>query len=377
MQKAFDFLATVIPGWTPSESQLDTWVIEAVGNQGADIATLTTEVPKSIYRYFGATLFRVPPLDATAATAASTWFLSDSLGHLIPAGTQVAINDGAGTPQLFTVLTDVIVPGGSSETGVGQVVLIASNPGSASSDIGSVDGIVTLQDTFAWVDHITQTTITTGGQDAETDDDYLDRLTSELQTMSPRPILPVDFSILARNVTGVQRAAAIDGYNPGDMTFGNERMIAIAAVDSAGVAVSSGVKTAIESYLESMREVNFVVNTLDPDSVAIDVTIHFTTLVGYSISDVETRVTTAIQTFLDPAMWGITGNDNPNDPRTWNNTTLIRYLDLANVIKNVSGVDVINLLELGLHGGSLLSTDLDLSGIVPLPALTTLSVVGI
>ena len=44
---------------------------------------------------------------------------------------------------------------------------------------------------------------------------YINRLTAELQLLAPRPILPADFAALATSVTGVFRAMAIGGLNPG------------------------------------------------------------------------------------------------------------------------------------------------------------------
>lgn len=376
MQRGFDYVQAKIPGWQPSEGQLDTMIIEAAGSEGADIATLTTEVPKTVFRYLGAVLFGIPPIDATSAVATSTWFLTDALGHTIPAGTQVGIADINGDLQPFEVLTDVVVPGGATQTAVGGVVLIASNAGILSSAIGSIGGEVQLLDVFSWVDHITQATISIGGQDAESDDTYLGRLSLNLQTMSPRPILPNDFAILAQNVAGVQRAAVLDGYNTGDGSFGNERMVTIISLDALGNAVSLATRNAISAYLESMRELNYVVHTTDPAIYAIDVTVNFTTTAGYSPTEVAGRVTDAIQNFLDPRYWGISDIDDPNDPKTWNNVTVIRYLELGTAINNVAGVDVVTLLTLGPHSGTLAAQDLVLTGLVPLPNLVTLVVVG-
>jgi hypothetical protein len=61
---------------------------------------------------------------------------------------------------------------------------------------------------------VVTTTVSAGGVDAENDIAYRDRLAAELTLSSPRPILPDDFAILARNVTGVTRALAVNGSIP-------------------------------------------------------------------------------------------------------------------------------------------------------------------
>src|SRR5215831_17288305 len=119
MQRCFDYMATKFPGWTPSEGQLDTAILEATSSEAADIASLTTEVPKTIFRYFGAKIIGLVPLDAVSATCTSTFFLSDSLGHIIPDGTQVSITDQAGNSVPFVTLGDVQVPAGQNQTTVG------------------------------------------------------------------------------------------------------------------------------------------------------------------------------------------------------------------------------------------------------------------
>lgn len=377
MANAFNYLKTKIPGWQPSEGQVDVWLIEAVAGEASDIGTLVSQVPLSIFRYFGQNLMGIPQIGASYAQVASTWFLTDNLGHLIPAGTQVSIDDASGTPQAFTVLVDVIVPGGATQTGVGQVQLIANTPGVASNNLGIVGGVVDLVDTLAWVDHITQTGPTSNGADAESDDEYLGRLTEELRTMSPRPILPIDFSILARNVPGVQRAVTIDGYNTANATFGNERMVTVVSLDSSGNGVSVPVRTAVQTYLDAKRELNFVVNTMDPQVTVVDVLCNFKVLPGWVISDAQANVVATITDFLSPIKWGIDKQgDDPDLPVTWNNQSIVRYLELAAAIDNTPGVDIITLLQIGPHLGAMASSDLNITGVVPLPNPGTITVVG-
>jgi len=364
MQRAFDYLALKIPGWVPAEGNLDVWMIEAFGNEAADIQTLSSEVPKSLFRYMGSKLFSIQPIDAISATCNTTWTMIDNLGHTVPAGTQCSILDGNGNSVPFTVMFDLIIPGGQTQ---GTATISASTPGAAASGIGSANGAVTLIDPLVFVQGITQVAATAGGIDAETDDQYLSRLSNELQTMTPRPILARDFGILAENVQGVQRAMAIDLYNPADQTTNNQRMTTVYCLDSAGNPVSSTVKTNVQTYLQSLREINFVVNMDDPTKSEVNVVVAVTMNVGYTSADIISRVTTAIINFLNPATWGISPSDTPSDPITWINTPVINRLELASAITTVVGVNVINSLTLGLHSGSQAATDLALPGKAPVP----------
>lgn len=367
IQRCFDYMEAHFPGWEPSEGQLDVAIIEAISSQAADIATLTTEVPTSIFRFFGSKLVGVIPIDATAATATATFYMTDNLGHIIPDGTQVTIFDGTGNAIPFVTVGDSQVAAGDTSTAVGAVLLAAVVPGADSSGVGSVGGSVALVDILPFVDHITQETVSDGGLDAESDTDYLNRLAVELQLVAPRPILPKDFSIMARNVTGVQRAATIDGYNTADSTYNNERMVTVVPIDSAGAAVSAGIRTSVHDYLASFRETNFVVNTTTPTSTTVDVTTDVLLAAGYGQNDVQYRVEQAINDFLDPATWGIDPSDDPNNPVSWNNLTVVKYLELAAAISSVPGVAYVISLAIGLNGGAQTAADHNLTGVAPLP----------
>jgi hypothetical protein len=156
----------------------------------------------------------LPPQDATPASVYSTWTLIDTLGHTIPAGTHVGISDAAGNINAFLTLVDVVVSAGSSATPAGSVQLQAVTPGLAASGLGGVGVAAQLIDTLDFVSTVVLSTATAGGLDAEDDATYLDRLQRKLRLLSTRPILPSDAAILARDVAGVYRAVAIDGFNP-------------------------------------------------------------------------------------------------------------------------------------------------------------------
>jgi len=375
MQKCFDYMATQFPGWEPSEGQLDTAILEAVSSEAADIASLTTQVPKSIFRYFGSTLMGITPQDATYATATSTWYMINTNGYIIPDGTQVTIVDDAGNLVPFVTLGDVQISAGSSNTATGGVTLVAVEAGVDSSGVGNPSDNVQLLDILPFVDHITLTTTSAGGLDAESDDDYLTRLSVELQLIAPRPIMARDFAIMARNADPViQRATCIDGYNTADSTSNNQRMVTVVALDSTGAGVSSGVRTEIQNYLAGYREVNFVVNVGTPTFTNVDVTTNVLMVKGYSLNDVQYRVQTAIQNFLAPTTWGIDPSDDPNDPISWNNTTVVSYLELAAAISSVPGVAYVISLAIGLAGGAQSSADKTLTGYAPVPHVGTVVV---
>lgn len=214
-QLALDIYAYIqarVPQWEPNDGNLDTWIIQAITTLAAELRELASNVPTDIYRYFGATLMAIPPIDATHSTVSATFTVQDTQGYTIPAGTQVAIRDSAGNLVPFETGAAVVINPGSTTA---VISMTSIDPGAETAGLGGVGVAAQLLDTLSYVSSVVLTGATTGGVDAESDDTYLNRLTVALRLLSTRPILPSDFAILTRtSFTEVYRAVAIDGYNP-------------------------------------------------------------------------------------------------------------------------------------------------------------------
>jgi hypothetical protein len=372
LQEIYDYLRGRIPGWQPANGSLDVWLAEAFAEIAADIRDLAQDVPPAIFRYFGATIAGVEPQDAVSATVDTTWTMKDDSGYTVPAGTEVAVRDASGNLQTFETLADfVVAPGSTTAT---PVTVVAVIPGADGSGLGSAGQALEIQSLLEYVTSVTMIAATSGGQDAETDDDYLNRLRTRMLLLTPTPILPQDFAVLARDIPGVMRSVAIDGLIP-PSSHGNERAVAVAMTDEDGLAVSAGIKAAVVAYLDSLREVNFLVSAFDPTYTQIDVTVQVKARPGFT--NVQADVVAALQQFLSPATWGIPDEGNPRD---WNLTTAVRYLEVAEVINRVDGVDYITTtggnfdLQTRIHSGSLGRTDIALSGEAPLTTAGTITV---
>lgn len=370
LNDAYSFIQNVIPGWTPSDGHLDVWLLQSVASVASESRDVASEVTRSIFRWYGAYLIGLPPIDATAATSETTWTMIDSGGYTVPGGTQVAITDDYGNVIPFETMDDITVFPGSNVTAVGAVNIIASAPGADGNAIGTAGSNIELLDPLTFVDHIVLEAVTSGGQDAETDDDYLNRLSSTLQMLAPRPILPEDFSVFARNIPGVWRATTLDGYNPTTATYNNPRTVSIAVIDQDGNACSTSVKNAVLADLEARREVNFQIYVIDPTYTTIKVTATIQALSGWDITSVQADIEAALNSYLSPATWGTTQLDQ----RAWVNNVNIRYLEISTVINNVNGVDYIASLTIGAGAGAMGTADLVMSGVAPLPQPGTMTI---
>lgn len=536
LQKCFDFLIGAVPGWTPAEGNLDVWLAEAIATETSELTSVASRVPDTLFRYFGKSLVGLPAVDATSATATTTWTMRDNAGYTIPAGTQVSVRNAAGESIPFLTANSVTVPPGSTVTATGAITIVASDPGADGSGLGTPGGTIQLIDILDYVTTVTQVAATSGGLDAEADADYLNRLVLNLQLMTRTPIVPADFAKLTLNIAPAFRVAALDGYNsihnllsanassvetsaagwanysnttlaqsgaqfldgikslsmvaiaaadmfvasspaiavlPGDsmtavasfranttgrnckvglrwltagmadisvsygstvadtnagwaqasvvaaapataafvevvafvaapvlgethymdkasvrrgagtdwiigdtLETGNARMITVVPVDSAGNALSAPAKSDIKTYLQALREINFVVNVMDPTYVNIDITTDIHVLTGFDAPTVRAAVSSALTNYLSPATWGqpIGAVDRSADIHEWINDTVVRLYDTSHVIKGVDGVDYIKTLTQGIHGAGLTAADVPIGSVVPLPTAGTITV---
>jgi len=338
------------PDWIPNDSNLETWMIPVGSRMTAYIAEIASQAPPAIMRYLGQ-LVGVTPTDAFTATVPSTWTVIDNpADRVIAAGTLVSLEDADGNPIAFEVDHDVTILAPALTTAAGEVLLRAVEEGSASNGLGAAGVVVDLLDPIVWVDTATLTAASSGGADQETDADYLNRLSARLTLLTPRPILPRDHALLARDLAqqnGVEvRALALDGYNPADSTFDNERMVAIAMVEvGTGADVDAGVKTAVDDGLQAMREVNFVVNVIDPVRNVIDVIFTITPSPGADTAAAVADAIANVESYLSPANSGIPVGSTVG----WDDVDTLRRQEISYVINNTEGVDHWDVLTIGLR----------------------------
>lgn len=366
---AFVYLQAQYPGWAPNNGNLETILIEALARMVAETRDVASSVPTSIFRYYGASILGLLPLEDAPASGATTWTAKDTAGYTVESGFLIGIRAAGDQLIPFEAVNTVVIPPGSVSTAIGEVVIRALSSG---SDSNALSGNAELIDSLDWVSTIVVAGATSGGVSAEEDSVYLSRLVTEIQLFSPRPILPADFAVLARTIPGVYRALAIDGYNPAGPSFNVERMVSVALADELGDPVSALVKGQVDALLQAEREVTFVVNIIDPTYSYVDVSVQFVSLAGYSPADVGAEIVSSLGGYLSPDKWGSSSGDNKN----WVSQPTVRYLEIATVINSVPGVDYIQSLTMGVNPSILVSSDIVLSGVAALTRPNNITALG-
>lgn len=395
-QESFDSLTALVPGWEPAEANLETMVLEETAAMAAEVRDVASQVPTTIFRYMGAALFGVPPIDSAPAYVTSTWTVTDTQGYTIPAETQLTISKTGTELYGFQVLTDVDIPPGATATQPGEVELQALISG---IDANGLSGEIETVDSLPWVATITlqnadgSAATSSGGVDAELDQDYLDRLVGQLQLIAPGPVVADDFATLYKSVAGVERALALDGYNPADNSWTNEKMVTLVAVDESGNPASAAAKADGAALFATggpyEREVNFIVNFADPTYTIVDVTVDVTIVAnlqpaavpgasGPTPAAVVEAVRSELTSYLDPSNWGKSYEREALDSlmlsKDWVLADHVYYLELTTLVNNVEGVARVTSLTFGVSGGALSGADLFLPGAAPLTRPGTITV---
>ena len=360
----YEYIRLVFPNWNPKEPHLATIFTEAIAEQIAKLMRLAQDVPPEIFKYFGR-LVDILPDNATYAYASTTWTMVDNAGYTIPEGTALRLLIGGDEYAIFETIEDTVIAPGA--TVVAGVTVKAQEEGAEASGL---DSDPELMDILDYVSTVTLDGPTSGGNDAEDIDSYLSRLSTRLQLLADRPILPRDFEIYAESVAGVARAVAVDGYNPANATFNNERMVTLYLMTETGANVGQPVKDAVQGLLEAAREVNFIINIADPTQTVIAVVSTVRATPGIDTAALDASVTAAVLAYLSSATWGTPRWD---DTRKWVNTMVVRHYEIAEVINNVTGVDYIE--SLTLNGNP--NVDVALGGVVGVPAPTSTAAITV
>ena len=295
--QVFANLAARVNGWQPHDANLDTWLIEAFAEAGAEIRSLAADVPASIFSTFGTRVLGLPPNAATAATGVATFTATDSAGYTLDTGATFGMPRSGNDLVAFATLQPATIAVG--QTSVTNVPFAAVELGAEGNGLS---GEGQMLDPITWVSKVNVPVATSQGQDAEEADAYVDRLANLFPAVALRPILPQDFAVLAMQlVAGVGRAVAMNLYDPAAKTWNNARTVTLVLTASDGTPCSSTVKAQVEKLLDELREVNWVIHVIDASYEAIPVAATVVAYAGQDMETVKAACVEALTQYLSPA----------------------------------------------------------------------------
>lgn len=376
--QVFARLAERVPGWQPHDGNLDTWLTEAYAEIGAEIRSLAADVPASIFGTYGTRVLALPPHPAAAATGSATFTATDTAGYTLDTGATFALARSGNDLVAFTTLASASIPVGKTE--VAGVPVVAVELGAAGNGLL---GEGQMLDPITWVAKVSMPIATSGGADAEEPEAYVNRLANLFPAVALRPILPLDFAVLAMQlVPGVGRAVTMNLYDPVAKTWTNARTVTLIVTDEHGQPVGTTIKGQVETMLDGLREVNWVMHVIDPLYTSINVTATVVAYAGQSMEQVKAACASALSEYLSPANFrlgemspAIEGGEVINPPvgEAKPRQQTIYLNELIALLDRTLGVDRVTTVTIGgtyaAHLSSALSTGAAITSL-PITGLT-------
>lgn len=354
VETAHTYAATVIPGYvrdpaSPLSAMIDTGAFTAQEINDFLGAEVLPALESELLVADG-----IERNTATAARCDLTVTAADDAGYTVTAGEQWI----AGGIEWYLPADLVVANGDTTAT----AELVAVEPGIAPNTITTTAAVASSS--YSWLTDA-EVTLTQAGTAEETVDEHLLRGRKLKRLYGPQLILPQDFADYCEAaVTGVARACVYDGYDPTGPTTGNERMVSLSLIDSAGAWVGSTIQTAAATEVAAKRESSFVVHFVQPTFTTVNVAFTFTTVPGAVAAEVRAAAEQAVEDYLSPATYA--GPRNGDDP-AWRRVTKVYWREVEAVLQAVEGVDLITACT--LNGSA--TTDVTLSGAFPLPQVGT------
>lgn len=365
-------------GWEPSESDLEIIQIGVLAGLALTANQIASVVPNAIFRQFGTQLLALPFNEGAPATAKTKWTIIPAEGvRQIEAGTQIEAG-GFG----FYVETTTEVPAKATSVEL-QIVALAQG-----TEYNKIEGIASQVNPVDWVTEVQIVGETTNGSDEESDEAYLIRLAAELELQAPRPVTAKDFAAFVLLVpstivpTGtVGRATSIEEYNAKTKESSVLRCVSTFVTDPEGQPVSKPHMEAIEAWLKTKREANFLTPVEEASYTTIYITFKIHVLAGFEAATVLANVKESLLAVINPKVWG-----NPTASTTgsqqWVNEkpSRVRYNTVIGLIEEVPAVAYVYTGSEGLKTGTAPTptgtADITLEGPAPLPETTNLTVIG-
>lgn len=288
-----------LPGWVPREGNTEVVVLEADALMVAELVFAINRLPGAVTEVL-ARLFGLERDNGTPPTATVEFQLSDTLGHVIPAGTLLRLTVGT---DVLTFATDedlaVVAP---ADTGVVAVTGTDATDVANGTAAGTVLEVLTP---LMYVDAAELATAVADGVNPEDGGTFLTRAVQRFARLTETLVLPRHFELAALEDPAVARALALDLYDPavGPAPGDNPGHITVAVIGQGAALLSAPAKAALEAALEEDALANLDVHVIDPTITAVEVDVVVVRDIAYAEADVEAAILDALDLYLSPETW--------------------------------------------------------------------------
>lgn len=332
---------------------------DSVTTLHAEALTTLTQMLAIAFRGSLEKVDRIIQRDAVQATATGTLTrtAADAAAgeRVIPAGTPFNLQGADGVPVEFQTVNDETFTGTDDE--LTDVDLIAAQGGTGGNGLSTVIGPA---QTVSWYLSLTLDDPTSGGEDAEDDETYLNRGADEKPGRAFTIVRPDDLARFLRNQPGVDRALVVNDYDADTSTADVGGHMTAWVIDADGAALSGGTMDDLKDSAQEIAVTDGIIHIEAPVDTTITVVFVGVAHADFDASDVETRAEQAVLDFLDRSRFGL---PDYGDQRLWLDVRMVRFQDIVTVLNNVQGFS--HYTSLTVNGGT---SDVTLAGPGALPA---------
>ena len=313
-----------LPEWTPSETNIELALLEAMALEVAETIYTINRLPEVMVETLLA-LYEIERDQGVAPSVTIEFTMADNAGYTIDEGTEVSISISASENLSFFTDSDLVIAPGNT-TGTKTATAIENTISANGVAIGTSCELV---DAIEAVESIETTTVIAGGEAPEDDTTFLTRGIQRLQRLTDTLVIPEHFSQYALEKTYVTRAYAIDNYNSeaGSGVPGDHDGHITVVVYGDGANVSNGNKALLLAELDDNASGNLGVHLLNPTINTVNVAIAVKKVDAYTTGAIQTAVQTALTAYLNTATWD------------WSGT--VRRNELITLVSNITGVDYV------------------------------------
>ena len=313
-----------LPEWTPSETNIELALLEAMALEVAETIYTINRLPEVMVETLLA-LYEIERDQGVAPSVTIEFTMADNAGYTIDEGTEVSISISASENLSFFTDSDLVIAPGNT-TGTKTATAIENTISANGVAIGTSCELV---DAIEAVESIETTTVIAGGEAPEDDTTFLTRGIQRLQRLTDTLVIPEHFSQYALEKTYVTRAYAIDNYNSeaGSGVPGDHDGHITVVVYGDGANVSNGNKALLLAELDDNASGNLGVHLLNPTINTVNVAIAVKKVDAYTTGAIQTAVQTALTAYLNTATWD------------WSGT--VRRNELITLVSNFTGVDYV------------------------------------
>lgn len=338
-----------VPDWTPLEANTEVVLMEALALEVAEAIYAINRVPAAVVETL-LKMYQVNRDIGAFPVTTITFNMSGNFGYTIPAGSAVRLEvPSTGVNVVFTTDIELTIPAGSTSGTVaatGDTYTADANGITAGTEVEVLDSLV-------YVDSAVLGSTVTSGRDPEDDSTYFDRGVQRFNRLSDALVLPRHFTAYALEQADVEKAFAIDNYNPPSGTPGSDAGHMTVAVYGDGADLALARRDELAALMDGLAASMLAVHVIAPVITTVNVTTNVVKDIGYDSATVQANVVAALQNYLN---W-----------RNWDWSSVVRRNALIQVIGNADGVAYVDTLTVP-------ATDTNLPGVANLVTAGSLTV---